>query len=149
MVKKKQTAREIGLKVSPPKATCQDKSCPFHGDARIRGSVFVGTVMSDRMHKTVTVQWERKKSVPKFERHERRKTRLHVHNPPCINANTGDRVRIAETRPLSKTKKFVVVEVLGKDIASEIKQQTIHDHDVRSEDKIKEEPKNEARAKGA
>jgi small subunit ribosomal protein S17 len=36
---------------------------------------------------------------------------MHAHNPPCINAKEGDVVKIAECRPLSKTKKFVVIEV--------------------------------------
>ncbi|UCD03455.1 MAG: 30S ribosomal protein S17, partial [Candidatus Aenigmatarchaeota archaeon] len=40
---------------------------------------------------------------------ERRKSRIAAHNPPCINAKEDDRVTIAECRPLSKTKAFVIV----------------------------------------
>ena len=40
----------------------------------------------------------------------RMNSRITAHNPPCIDAKTGDKVKIAECRPLSKTKNFVVVE---------------------------------------
>ncbi|MBN1455027.1 MAG: 30S ribosomal protein S17, partial [Methanomicrobia archaeon] len=40
----------------------------------------------------------------------KRQSKIHAHNPPCINAKVGDIVKIAECRPLSKTKSFVVVE---------------------------------------
>lgn len=52
--------------------------------------------------------------VGKYERYERRRTQMAAHNPPCISARTGDRVVVAECRPLSKTKKFVVVHRLGE-----------------------------------
>ncbi|MDH5460348.1 MAG: 30S ribosomal protein S17, partial [Candidatus Bathyarchaeota archaeon] len=42
----------------------------------------------------------------------RRSSRIPSHNSPCINAKEGDRVRIAECRPISKTVAFVVVEKL-------------------------------------
>jgi small subunit ribosomal protein S17 len=50
------------------------------------------------------------KYVPKFMRYERRRSRIPSHNPPCIDAKEGDRVIIAECRPISKTVSFVVVE---------------------------------------
>ncbi len=37
---------------------------------------------------------------------------MHAHNPPCIDAKVGDRVRIGECRPLAKTVSFVVIEKL-------------------------------------
>jgi small subunit ribosomal protein S17 len=71
-----------------------------------------GTVVSDKAARTVVVQREYLKYVSKYERHEKRKSKLHAHNPDCIAAKIGDRVRLAECRPLSKTKTFVVVQVL-------------------------------------
>ena len=62
------------------------------------------------MHRTVTIEWERKQYLPKFERYEKRRTKLKAHNPACINAKEGDIVTLGETRPLSKTKHFVVLE---------------------------------------
>jgi small subunit ribosomal protein S17 len=43
-----------------------------------------------------------------------RRTRVKAHNPESIDAKEGDTVRIAETRPLSKTKNFVVIEIVKK-----------------------------------
>ncbi len=77
----------------------------------LRGRTFEGEVVSDKMHKTVTVIWERRAYVPKYERYEKRRTRVKAHNPDNINAKVGDIVVIKETRPISKTKNFVVVEV--------------------------------------
>lgn len=63
-----------------------------------------------RADKMVVVEREYLHYVPKYMRYERRRSRIHAHNPPCINAKTGDRVKIAECRPISKTVSFVVVE---------------------------------------
>lgn len=75
-----------------------------------RGRTFEGTVISDKMAKTVTVEWARRKYIPKFERYAKARTKVKAHNE--IGAKTGDRVIIKETRPISKTKKFTVVEIL-------------------------------------
>jgi len=99
------------LKISPPEAKCSDKKCPFHGDVRIRGSVFEGVVVSDRMRNTVVVMREYLQYVPKYKRYMRKRSKIPSHNPPCIAARTGDRVIIGESRPLSKTVHFIV---LGK-----------------------------------
>ena len=76
-----------------------------------RGRVFTGTVISDKMDKTVTVSWPRQVYVPKYERYEKRRSTVKAHNPSEINAKVGDIVVIAECRPISKTKKFIVIEV--------------------------------------
>lgn len=79
-----------------------------------RGRTFTGTVIRDKMSKTVTVEWERRKYIPKYERYEKRRTRVKAHNPENINAKEGDIVKIKETRPLSKTKNFIVIEIVDK-----------------------------------
>ncbi len=104
--------KDIGLDVKAPKVTCQDKHCPFHGEIKVRGRIFTGKVVKDSMHKTVTVEWPRLFYLPKYERFEKRKTRIKAHNPDCLKAKQGDNVKIMETRPISKTKNFVVVEIL-------------------------------------
>jgi small subunit ribosomal protein S17 len=81
---------------------------------KLHGKEFVGTVISDKANKTVTVEWERRTLVKKYERYERRFSRVYAHNPITINARHGDTVRIKETRPLSKTKNFVVTEVVKR-----------------------------------
>lgn len=103
--------RDIGLDVPPPAKECTDPNCPFHGTLPVRGNVLDGVVVSDRMDKTVVVQRAFVKRIAKYERYEKRKTKVHAHNPPCMHAQKGDVVRIAECRPLSKTKSYVVVEV--------------------------------------
>ncbi|MFH1399366.1 MAG: 30S ribosomal protein S17 [Candidatus Woesearchaeota archaeon] len=96
------------------KTVCNDQYCPFHGKSRLHGRVLSGMIVAAKSHKTVTFVRARQHYLPKFERYESRKTKLLVHNPSCINAKVGDKVMIKETRPLSKTKHFIVVEVLGK-----------------------------------
>jgi len=105
-------AKDIGLNVDAPKRGCDDPRCPFHGQLAVRGQVFTGTVVSDRTDRTVVVQREYQQYTPKYERYEKRRSRISAHNPPCIAAKRDDVVRIAECRPVSKTKSFVVVEVL-------------------------------------
>ena len=80
----------------------------------VRGKTFVGKVVSAKMHKTVVVEWERRTLIPKFERYEKRRSKVSAHNSEEINAQEGDIVRIQETRPLSKTKNFAVVEIITK-----------------------------------
>jgi small subunit ribosomal protein S17 len=100
----------IALTFKKPKKTCNDRNCPFHGSLPIRGRILEGVVVSAKMDKTVIVRHDYLKYVPKFMRYERRRSRIPSHNPPCIDAKEGDRVVIAECRPISKTVSFVVVE---------------------------------------
>ncbi len=100
----------MALTFKKPKKTCNDRNCPFHGSLPIRGRVLEGLVVSAKMDKTVIVQHDFLRYVPKFMRYERRHSRIPSHNPPCIDAKEGDRVTIAECRPISKTVSFVVVE---------------------------------------
>jgi small subunit ribosomal protein S17 len=100
------------LTFKKPKKTCTDRNCPFHGDLPVRGRVLEGSVDSAKMDKTVIVKRDYLNYVPRFMRYERRHSRIPSHNPPCIDAKEGDRVIIAECRPMSKTVSFVVVEKL-------------------------------------
>ncbi len=104
--------KSIGFDVPLPSKECTDKNCPFHGTLSVRGQLIDGTVVSDRATRSVVVRREYFKYVPKYERYEKRRSKLHAHNPACIAAKMGDRVSIAECRPLSKTKSFVVIQVL-------------------------------------
>lgn len=83
-------------------------------DVRLHGRHFTGTVTSDKMTKTATVAFSRRRLNKKYERYERVWTRIKAHNPVGIDARTGDVVHIVETRPLSKTKHFVIVEIIKK-----------------------------------
>jgi small subunit ribosomal protein S17 len=103
----------IGLNVEEPEESCSDANCPFHGSLSVRGQTLEGTVASTDMEKTVVVEREYDVHVPKYDRYMKRRSRVPAHAPPCVALSEGDTVRIAETRPLSKTKSHVVVEILG------------------------------------
>jgi len=104
----------VGMGIEPPKEKCTDPKCPFHGQLSVRGRAFDGVVVSDKMAHTVTVELEGMQLIPKYERYERRTSKYHAHNPACIAAKTGDKVKIMECRRLSKTKTFVVVQKMGR-----------------------------------
>jgi small subunit ribosomal protein S17 len=72
-----------------------------------------GVVVSDAMEKTITVRIDRRKPHPKYGKMVSRSSRLKVHDEKN-EAHTGDTVRIIETRPLSKTKRWRLVEILEK-----------------------------------
>ncbi len=110
MAKQKPKAKNIGVNVKPPEKTCEDRNCPFHGSLPIRGQIITGVVSSDKMQKSVAVKKEYMHYVPKYERYEKRTSKYIAHCPPCMNIKAGDKVRIAECRPLSKTISFVTIE---------------------------------------
>ena len=72
-----------------------------------------GKVVSDKMDKTITVLVERRIRHAKYGKMIRRSTKLHAHdeNNEC---GIGDIVRIKETRPLSKTKTWALVDIVEK-----------------------------------
>ncbi len=107
--------KSIGFEIPFPGDSCSDIKCPFHGNLKVHGRVFVGRVISDKMAKTVTVESERMVYIPKYERYQRKFSRIKAHVPDCISCKEGDIVKIMETRPLSKTKSFVVVQKIEKE----------------------------------
>lgn len=100
------------LSLKKPKKSCTDRNCPFHGSLSVRGRALDGSVISAKMDKTAIIRRDYLHYVPKFKRYERRHSHVPAHNPPCLNAKEGDKVRIAECRPISKTVSFVIVEKL-------------------------------------
>ncbi|RLG86913.1 MAG: 30S ribosomal protein S17 [Thermoprotei archaeon] len=110
-------AKDIGIKypgLKPPETTCNDKKCPWHGEIRVHGLLLVGKVVKAKMHRTVVVQRDYLVYIPKYMRYEKRRNKIHAHNPPCINAKEGDLVLIGETRPLAKSVAFVVLGILER-----------------------------------
>ena len=128
-------SKNIGVKVKLPTKKCKDEECPFHGRLKCRGKIFTGVVISTKMQKTATVEFERRAFLPKYERYEKRRTRIKAHNPECINARDGDIVKISECRPLSKTKNFVVIENLGKEKGFEERMESLEESKTRKEAK--------------
>lgn len=103
--------KNIGIKTEAPKGSCSDKHCPFHGEIKLRGRTFTGTVTKVDTHKSAKVEWPIRHYIPKYERYEERKSGVRVHNPDCIKAKIGDKVKISECRPISKTKHFIIIEI--------------------------------------
>ena len=107
-------AKNIGLDVATPEKECNDVNCPFHGSLPVRGQVITGKVVSERMQGTVVVERSFLHKVAKYDRYEKRNSRISAHMAPCLDAKIGDEVKIAECRPLNKTTSYVVVEVTRK-----------------------------------
>jgi small subunit ribosomal protein S17 len=77
---------------------------------------FIGEVVSDKMQKTIVVRIMRMAKHPKYGRIIKKYTKFKAHDEKKV-AKLGDKVRIAETRPLSKDKRFRLVEVVKKVLA--------------------------------
>ncbi|NYZ76853.1 30S ribosomal protein S17 [Candidatus Micrarchaeota archaeon] len=91
---------------------CNDKKCYRHGNVRVRGERLSGKVVSTKGKNTAIIGRDITKKIAKYQRWAKERSRIAVHNPPCINAAVGDIVLIGETRKLSKTKAWTVMEVV-------------------------------------
>ena len=107
-------ARNIGIDANPPKNECSDPKCCWHGFLSVRGRILKGEVVSAKGKKTAIISRQFLHFIPKYERYERRNSKIVAYNPECISAQEGDTVTVAECRPLSKTKHFIVVEKVGQ-----------------------------------
>ncbi len=120
----------IGLDVTtPPEPENPEEydyeTCPFYGELPVRGQILEGLVVSTDMQKTVVVEREYDVTVPKYDRQMKRRSRIPAHVPGVLEPlSVGDTVKIAETRPLSKTKSHVVVEVTEEATAEDIAELT-------------------------
>ncbi len=120
----------IGLDVeTPPEPENPEEydyeKCPFYGELSVRGQTLEGTVVSTDMDKTVVVEREYDVAVPKYNRYMKRRSRIPAHVPGVLEPlSVGDTVKIAECRPLSKTKSHVVVEVTEEATAEDIAELT-------------------------
>ncbi len=84
-------------------------------DERSRRKTRVGTVVSNKADKTVTVVVERRFAHPLYGKGVKRTKKYHAHDEKN-EFKTGDVVRIMETRPLSKTKRWRVVELIERPV---------------------------------
>jgi small subunit ribosomal protein S17 len=93
---------------------------------RGRPKTRVGTVVSNKMNKTVVVEVERRVKHPKYGKYVTRSVSYKVHvpdhrppeDPKKITVNEGDTVRISETSPLSKDKRWRLVETIIKAVSA-------------------------------
>lgn len=75
------------------------------------GRTIIGRVVSNKMDKTIVVEVERKVKHPLYGKYIRRSSKMYAHDDKNT-CQIGDLVKIAGCRPMSKTKHFVLVEVL-------------------------------------
>ena len=130
--------KNIGKGIKQPKESCNDKKCPFHGTTKTRGRTFVGTVIAAKMHNTATVEWSRRIKLGKYERYAKKRSKIKAHNPECIKAQEGDRVTIMESRPISKTVNFIIVENLGKEKGFAQRMESLEESKTTSKEKTEE-----------
>lgn len=80
---------------------------------RSRRKTRVGVVVSAARDKTVTVEIPNNRNHYRYDKIVRSSTKLHVHDE-ANDARVGDRVRVMETRPLSKTKRWRIIEIVER-----------------------------------
>jgi small subunit ribosomal protein S17 len=73
----------------------------------------VGIVVSDKMDKTITIAIERKVPHPIYKKYFKKTTKLMAHDEKS-ECRVGDKVKVMETRPLSKSKRWRLVEIVEK-----------------------------------
>lgn len=116
-------SRNIGIPgVVSPKGKaedCKDLSCPFHGNTRIRGKITQGVVVSKKSKNTIIIRRDYVQFIKKYQRYERRNTKLACHLPDCLihEIEIGDLVRVGESRKISKTKAFIVLDKISSRVA--------------------------------
>jgi|TARA_B110000967_G_scaffold91626_1_gene94199 small subunit ribosomal protein S17 len=105
--------RDIGVDVNSPQGEWDgNMNCPFYGNLRVRGQIIEGIVSTSSMQNAIVVERRMQRYMTKYERYEKRTRRYSAHLPSCIGElNPGDKVRIMECRPLSKTIKFCVIDM--------------------------------------
>ena len=93
------------------KSVSEVKSVP---DFVTRGRTFTGKVISNKMAKTAKIQWDRRSYLYKYERYQKKRSAVMAHIPEGMNIAIGDTVKIAECKPISKTKNFIIIERIAK-----------------------------------
>ena len=108
--------RDIGVDEALTGEWDGDENCPFMGPCA-SGQVLEGTVANVGMQGTIVVERDNVRYTQKYERYEKRISALSAHLPNCIGGvEVGDRVKIMECRPLSKTVSFCVIENNGGEL---------------------------------
>jgi small subunit ribosomal protein S17 len=98
---------------SAPAAATPGAQAEPQAETRGRRKVRVGVVVSDKMDKTVLVRIDRRVRHPLYKKTVARANKLAAHDENN-DAHVGDMVRVVETRPLSKSKRWRVVEIVER-----------------------------------
>ena len=114
--KASKAAPRAATKQAAPKAGAQDKGpkhTPSTPKTRGRRKMRIGYVVSDKMQKTIVVELEDRMRHPLYGKIIRTTKKVKAHDENSV-AGIGDRVSLMETRPLSATKRWRLVEILEK-----------------------------------
>ena len=91
--------------------SCNDATCPEHGNLKVRGRTFKGYVIR-KLPRRIAIEFERTIYIRKYERYMKKKTKIHARLPKCRenDVKIGDYVLVGECRPLSKIIHFVYLK---------------------------------------
>ena len=92
---------------------CNDNKCYKHGNVKVRGERLTGRIISTKGKNTAVIERSFTKKLEKYQRWAKERSRISAHSPPCIDAEVGDMVLIGETRKLSKTKAWTILEIIS------------------------------------
>lgn len=99
-----------------------DKKCPFTSDVSIRGRIFKGVVLSNKMKRTVILRRDYLHYIRKYNRFEKRHHNLPAHlSPAFARTQIGNVVTVGQCRPLCKTVRFNVLRVEKKFVQGNIR----------------------------
>jgi len=105
--------KKIGLGFKTPQTAIEgdyvDHKCPFTSDVTIRGKIFKGVVISNKMQRTIVIRRDYLHFIKKYNRFEKRHKTLTAHCSPAFRLRIGDVVTVGQCRPLSKTIRFNVI----------------------------------------
>ncbi len=113
------TKTVLGAKALKEQGQVKDAKCPFYGDVTVKNETLSGVVVKRDTSRSATIEWTKSHYIPKYERYAVKRYRLRVHNPLSIDAQLGQKVLVARTRPLSKTKNHVIIKII-EDAEAEI-----------------------------
>lgn len=117
-------SKKVGLGFKTPKAAINgkyiDRKCPFTSNVVIRGRILRGIVHSTKMKRTIIIRRNYLHFIKKYQRYQKRHKSLAVHCSPAFDPKTGDEVIVGQCRPLSKTIRYNVLEVVSKSAADKM-----------------------------
>ena len=102
-----------------------DHKCPFTSGISIRGKIYTGLVLSNKMNRTIIIRRDYLHFIKKFKRYEKRHNHIAAHCSPCFRVAPGDVVTVGQCRPLSKTVRFNVLRVENRKVTGNLKKQFV------------------------
>ena len=119
--------KNIGLGFKTPQeaitGTYVDKKCPFTSGISIRGKIFKGLVISQKMKNSLVIRRDYLHFIRKYNRYEKRHKTVTCHVSPAFHIKVGDTVTVGQCKPLSKTIRFNVIKVRSEEHTSELQSQ--------------------------